>query len=132
MDHVTPQFLGVRMAERYSLIRFSSRSPNPWNNLSCPMPAQHPIPRQLRVLRVLRLHRYLSVDHIAALVFSTSSRRASVRPVAPSSIARATFTASNLPVVVSVVVGPATSMLSPLQALRCSPKLTTFRSWTSP
>ena len=40
------------------------------------MPAQHPIPRQLRVLRVLRLHRYLSVDQIAALVFSTSSRRA--------------------------------------------------------
>ena len=57
---------------------------------------------------------------------------APVRPVAPSSIARATFTALNWPVVVLVVVDPVTSMRSPLQALRCSPRLTTFRSWTSP
>ena len=40
------------------------------------MPAQHPASQQLRVLRVLRLHHYLSVDQIAALVFFTSSRRA--------------------------------------------------------
>lgn len=40
------------------------------------MPAQHPFARQLQVLRVLRLHRYLSVEQIAALVFTTSSRRA--------------------------------------------------------
>ena len=122
---------GVRIAERYSLIRFSSRSPNPWNNLSCPMPAQHPFARQLRVLRVLRL---TAISPWITLPPSSSPPPAGapVRPAAPSSIARATFTALNLPVVVSVVVGPATSMLSPLQALRCWLRLTTFRSWTSP
>ena len=57
---------------------------------------------------------------------------APVRPVAPSSIAKATFTALNSLVVVLVVVVPVTSMHSPLQALRCSPRLPTFRSWTSP
>ena len=40
------------------------------------MHAQRPVSRQLTVLRMLYLHRYLAVDQIATLVFSTSSRRA--------------------------------------------------------
>ena len=40
------------------------------------MHAQRPVSRQLTVLRMLYLHRYLAVDQIATLVFSTASLRA--------------------------------------------------------
>ena len=109
-----PKTRGYAIAERYSRIRFSFRAPNPWNNFSCPMPVQHPVARQLQVLAGASSSPLSLRGANCRPRLSRPPAGAPVRPVAPSSIAKATFTALNWPVVDLVVVVAVTSMHSPL------------------